>query len=170
MKALKTSEIKKFRNELYEKQGKCDVLKIDIPNEKKVLDHIHSEHKYYPQQGYCRGVIHSDINVLLGKIENQWNRTSKDLKDNFELDEILILLSDYIKKHKHKEDLIIHPREVKIKTIMKSKYNKLMKLFNEKYPNKKFPAFPKSKKLTKPLESISKEFNFSLYKEESKED
>ena len=163
---LKRSEIKQYRDELYKKQGnKCDILNIDISPDKRVLDHIHSEHKYYPQTGYCRGVIHSDINVLLGKIENQWNRTSKELKEQFELDEVLILIANYIKKHKYKKDIVIHPREYKPKKIMKSKYNKLKKLFLEKYPNKKFPEFPKSGKLTKDLEKISKEFNFNLYKE-----
>ena len=167
MKILKQSELKEYRNFLYKKQGnKCDALNVEIPENKRVLDHIHSEHKYYPKTGYCRGVIHSDINVLLGKIENQWNRVSKDLKENFELDEVLILLANYIRKHKFKEDIIIHPKEKpKEKQIMKSKYNKLKKLFEEKYPGKKFPNFPKSKKLTKPLEKISKEFNFNLYKD-----
>jgi hypothetical protein len=124
MKILKKNEIKEFREELYKKQGnKCDILNIDIPENKRVLDHIHSEHKYYPEQGYIRGVIHSDINVLLGKIENQWNRTSKELKEQFELDEILIMLANYIKKHKYKKEKIIHPREKpKEKKIMKSKY------------------------------------------------
>jgi len=167
MKILKKSEIKQYRNELYKKQGnKCDILQIDIPEEKRVLDHIHSEHKYYKETGYIRGVIHSDLNVLLGKIENQWNRTSKELKEQFELDEILILLANYIKKHKNKKDKIIHPREYKEPKIMKSKYNKLKKLFLEKYPNKKFPDFPKSGKMTKQLLNISKEFNFNLYKGE----
>jgi hypothetical protein len=163
---IKPNEIKKFREEIYKKQNfKCDVLNIDIEQGKQVLDHIHSEHKYYPETGYVRGVIHRDINVLLGKIENQWNRTPKELKEKFELDEILILLANYIKKHKYKDEKYIHPREYKEPKIMKSKYNKLKKLFLEKYPNKKFPEFPKSGKLTKPLEKISKEFNFNLYKE-----
>jgi hypothetical protein len=76
------------------------------------------------------------------------------------------MLSEYIKKHKYKEEKVIHPREKpKEKKIMKSKYNKLKKIFLEKYPNKKFPEFPKSGKLTKPLEKISKEFNYNLFKE-----
>lgn len=167
MKILKRNDIKFYRDKLYKLQNcKCDVLNIDIPEDKRVLDHIHSEHKYYPEQGYIRGVIHSDINVLLGKIENQWNRSSKDLKEKFELDEILIMLANYIKKHKYKKEKIIHPREYKEPKIMKSKYNKLKKLFLKKHPNKKFPEFPKSGKLTKPLEKISKEFNFNLLKEE----
>jgi hypothetical protein len=36
----------------------------------------------------------------------------------------------------------------------------------EKYPSKKFPEYPKSGKLTKPLAKIAEEFNFNLYKEE----
>ena len=166
MKKIKNSEIKKFRDELYIKQNnKCDVLKIDIPSEKRVLDHIHSDHKYYKETGYIRGVIHSEINILLGKIENQWKRTSKELKNIFELDDILCLLSEYIKKHKSKEEKILHPKEYKEPKIMKSKYNKLKKLFLEKYPNKKFPDFPKTQKLTIKLKQLSEEFKINLIKE-----
>jgi len=168
MKILKQSEVKKFRDLLYNYQNnKCEVLKVDIPNNKRVLDHIHNEHKsFYEKTGYCRGVIHSEINVLLGKIENQWLRTSKDLKDNFKLSEVLRNLADYIEKHENKsdEDIVIHPREYKEPKIMKSKYNKLKKMFEKDYI-KKFPEFPKSGKLTKELKKISEEYNFSLYKD-----
>ena len=163
---LKQKDLATFREELYKKQGaKCDILDIPLDPDKRVLDHIHSEHKYYTETGYIRGVIHRDINVLLGKIENQWNRTSKDLKEMFELDEVLIMIAKYIKKHKYKKEKIIHPREYKEPKIMKSKYNKLKKLFLEKYPDKKFPEFPKSGKLTKQLKKISEEFKINLFKE-----
>ena len=163
---LKQKDIPKIRKKIYEKQGKkCEILNIEIEPEKQVLDHIHSEHKYYPETGYIRGAIHRDINVLLGKIENQWNRTSKDLKEKFELDEVLILIAHYIKKHKNKKEKIIHPREYKEPKIMKSKYNKLKKIFLEKYPDKKFPEFPRSGKLTKQLKKISEEFKINLFKE-----
>ena len=65
----------------------------------------------------------------------------------------------------YKKEEIIHPREYKEPKIMKSKYNKLKKLFLEKYPDKKFPEFPKSGKLTKQLKKISEEFKINLFKE-----
>jgi len=166
MEILKQSKLKEKRLSLLKNQNnKCLILKDNLDENKAVLDHVHKEHKsFYENVGFIRGVIHSDVNVLLGKIENQWNRSSKDLKEKYKLSDILRNIADYIDYFEENPTNIIHPREYKEPKIMKSKYNKLKKMY-EKVSNKKFPEFPKSGKLTKALEEISKQFNFNLYKD-----
>ena len=164
---LKSSEIKEKRLSLLKEQNnKCLILKENLDENKAVLDHVHKEHKsFYTNTSFIRGVIHSDINVLLGKIENQWNRSSKEIKQNYKLSNILRNIADYIEYFEKNPTNIIHPREYKYPKIMKSKYNKLKKIYEEN-SNKKFPPFPKSGKLTKPLKEIANQFNFNLYKDE----
>lgn len=61
---LKYSEIQAFRLSMYhEQKGACPVCGHHISLDYAVLDHDHVS-------GHIRAVLHSDCNVLLGKIEN----------------------------------------------------------------------------------------------------
>jgi len=67
-------------------------------------------------------------------------------------------------KYLDQETRYIHPSAIpKPKKIKKSSFNKMVKLFNEKYPNKKSPVYPKSGKLTKKTELLFQEFRIQDY-------
>lgn len=133
---LKTSEIKKFRNRLYEKNNKiCPILKQEIPSEKAVLDHIHKQRitdDITETSGVVRNVIDRNVNVFLGKIENAYKRFIP--KNTIDLATLLRNIANYIENGALIEDNTIfsHPREngngdlIKMKRIPFSK-----KCFNE---------------------------------------
>lgn len=52
---------------LKEQKGKCLITKKPIPKGKAALDHNHKTQ-------FVRGVLHTHSNVMLGKIENAWDR------------------------------------------------------------------------------------------------
>lgn len=52
---------------LKEQKGKCLITNKTIPQGKAALDHNHKTQ-------FVRGVLHTHSNVMLGKIENAWDR------------------------------------------------------------------------------------------------
>lgn len=166
MKQLKTSDIKDIRNLILEKQNfKCAICGKDISNCDGVsLDHQHKLNK--SQQigddgaGLIRGVLCRECNVLEGKIWNNGTRY-KQFKTVMERIAWLQSLINYYSKKNYD---MIHPSEKIIKKdISKRQFNKLQKLFKEKYPKRKILEFPKSKKLTKQLEKYFNEFSINPY-------
>jgi len=166
MKFLKKSELKSFREKkLKENNFKCEICGRTIDFSEAVVDHIHSSHKSLYPETYklIRGVICSDCNILLGKIENQFLRSSKKYKEEIELENVLKKISIYIKKYKNKnnfKDQVVHPSEWKPKKIKKSSFNKFKKIIKEKF--NKNVEYPKSGKLTKQLEKLAKKINFEF--------
>lgn len=70
---LKTTEVKTFRQQQWQKQGQCCALCGDtVIEQEAVLDHDH-------KTGLLRGVLHRGCNSLLGKIENNMPRSRVDL-------------------------------------------------------------------------------------------
>lgn len=64
MQKLKSSEISQHRaSKLTEQGGRCALCMDPIEHGDAVLDHDH-------RTGYCRGVLHSGCNSMLGHIEN----------------------------------------------------------------------------------------------------
>ena len=139
---LKSSQLKALREELYKEQGNiCLILKEHTENQ--VLDHCHTK-------GTCRGVIDREINVFLGKIENNCKRYKVQPED---LPRILRNIADYLEKD-HLP--LIHPTEApKIPKLKKASYNKLKKEYKGKA---KFPEYPKTGKITKVLEKLFAEY------------
>ena len=159
MKQLKQSELKNYR--LSKLPKKCSITEIELNEKNSVVDHIHGSHKsIFPETNkLIRDVIHFEVNTLIGKIENQYLRISKELKE-IPLSDLLRNIADYIEKYSKIEnynELLIHPSEWKPKKIKKSWFNKLKKEVKEKY-NKEI-NYPKSGKLTKEVKKYSELLN-----------
>jgi len=166
---LKNSQLKEFREKkLQGNDFKCEICGRTIDFSEAVVDHIHGSHKsMYPETNkLIRGVICSDCNVILGKIENQFLRSSKKYKEKIDLENVLKNISIYINKYKNKNNFkeqLVHPSEWKPKKIKKSSFNKFKKLVKEKF--NKNVEYPKSGKVTKQLKILSEkiEFKFEYY-------
>ena len=73
MMKLKTTEVKTFRQQQWQRQGHCCALcQEPVLADEAVLDHDH-------KTGALRGVLHRGCNSLLGKIENNMPRSRVDL-------------------------------------------------------------------------------------------
>lgn len=147
---LKSSDILKLKKELHEAQGnKCPILDHEFPLEEMVIDHIHkrrrSDEPGFENGGLVRGAINRYVNIVLGKIENSWRRTSLETQ-GYSLPDTLRRMADFLEQ----EPLpYIHPTEkVPEKRFKKSCYNKLKKVCP------KCPDYPKSGKLSKALEKL----------------
>jgi hypothetical protein len=133
---------KKILNE--DQDGKC--LICGNPPTRPCLDHHHK--KKVKGTGKIRGVLCSNCNVFLAKIENNCRRyaISHDA-----LPDVLRNIADYLEKEQYN---MIHPSDVPL--LKKSSYNALKRAYNGK---KKFPAYPRSKKMTKALEALFEAYN-----------
>jgi len=148
IKQLKSKDIPPLRERLLKLQGGfCPICrkKIDRP----VLDHEHK--RKLKGSGLIRGVLCSTCNSFLGKIENSCKRYRITLQD---LPNVLRRIADYIE-----QDHLpyMHPSEMPKKPkLTKRSYNKLKTAYTKFLKHKnvrgtKFPAYPKSGYLTKPL-------------------
>lgn len=161
---LKQNDLNPLKEKWAEEQNFiCPILKKEIPLEKLVIDHLHklkSEEPGLNGKGCCRGAIDFRANALEGKITNNFKRLG--LEKDIKLPEFLRNLADYLENnHLSDEILFIHPTEVtREPNLSKRSYNKLKKLYNGKA---KFPEFPSSGKLTKPLEKLFKEYNIEPF-------
>jgi hypothetical protein len=166
LKIIKQTELYAKRLELYKKQkGICFICKKKVRFEKTVLDH---QHKHLKSEvlgvggvGQIRGVLCSQCNSWEGKIANSFIRYGLHKMD-ITITDLLINLADYLEMDKLP---LIHHTEVKKKIVSKANYNKLKKVCtnNPDVFKKKFPEYPKSKKLTKALSILFKEFNIDPY-------
>jgi hypothetical protein len=148
---LKTTDIPVFRKKLLKAQhGVCAIC--GQSSTRFCLDHEHK--KRLKGSGQIRGVVCSNCNVFLGKSENNCVRYAIGLK---QLPIRLRQMADYLEKP-HLPYL--HPSEApKPQKLMKKSYNKLQTLYKKNPVRTTFPAFPKSGKLTKPLEHLFKHYN-----------
>lgn len=169
LKQLKKSDITTIRNDILKKQnGLCAISKVKITDETGYsLDH---QHKFLRETngedgaGCIRGVLSRNMNVLEGKI---WNNTSRYLKPK-NVQERIDFLKSLVAYYEQGTYDLIHPDEkVKEKILSKKNYNKLKKAYSldiEKgIKKRKFPEYPKSKKATKALILLFKEYNIDLY-------
>lgn len=155
-KQLKQKDLAPLREKLHKQQNlTCPVLGLPFNLSDMVIDHQHRT-KAEPigenGAGLVRGCIQFQANSLEGKIWNAWKRYGLNKMD-VELPEFLRNLADY-----YERDCLplIHPSEKpKEPKLSKACYNKLVKAM--KGSRKKCPPFPKSGKLTKPLERLFKQ-------------
>lgn len=164
LKILTQTEIFNKRLELYKKQkGICFVCKRKVPFDKTVLDHQHkllkSDEIGKNGTGLIRGVLCFQCNSWEGKIFNAYRRYGLH-KMKRDIPTLLRNLADYLEQEKYP---FIHPKEIKKKIVSKSNYNKLKKAYREEGHIKKFPEYPKSKKITKALKVLFEEFNINPY-------
>lgn len=143
-------DIPELTKKLLEKQkNKCHICKNEI--KRPCLDHSHT--KRIKGTGKIRGVLCSNCNVFLAKMENNCVRYGIPIKD---LSSILVNASYYLQRP-HLDYL--HPSEAPKKPILKqSSYNKLKKLATSK-AIKKIPPYPRSGHLTKPLAELYNKVN-----------
>ena len=157
LRQLKSNEIASTRDEILKEQnGKCSLCNNTITETTGVsLDHQHKTLKEtigVDGAGLIRGVLCRSCNVLEGKI---WNNTSRYLQSK-NVNERIKFLESLISYYQQENYPLVHPSEKeKEKKVSKRNYNKLKKVYTQKA---KFPEYPKSGKLTKPLEKL-----FSVY-------
>lgn len=108
-----TKEVAETRKKLYEEQGGIDKL-TGIPLEYKdsVTDHDHKTQ-------YVRGIIHRQVNAVVGKVENMYIRYIK-WWCSIPLPELLRKIADYLELPQDKR--YVHPSWLKA---CQSKFNAL---------------------------------------------
>ena len=157
---LKTKDIPLIRKQILEEQGyKCPLCgKTISENDRITLDHQHkyrkSDENGVDGNGLVRGVLCSDCNVTEGKLHNAMarflNQPTKEQRIEW--------LENLIKYYKKEPYPYVHPTEVeKPKQLSKRNFNKLNKLCDGKL------EFPKSGKMTKPLQKLYEEFEIEPY-------
>ena len=160
MQQLKQSDLAPLREKLHKEQDEtCPILKQKFPVEEMVIDHQHkksSDPIGLDGGGLVRGCIHNQANVIEGKITNTYKRYG--LHKFIELPELLRNIADYLEQ----ENLpYVHPSErEKTPKLKKRSYNALKKVYTGKA---KFPAYPRSGKLTAPLRRIYEKYRRSYF-------
>ena len=94
MKYIKQSDLKQFREDNCPSQ--CPIIEVSNPS--WVVDHDH-------YSGQIRGVISSEGNTYLGRVENAFNRMSFTAR-KVGLPEMLRNIADYLTK---KDTNLLHP-------------------------------------------------------------
>lgn len=167
---MKQKDIRILREKLWLKNNKkCPVLNKEIPFEDTQLDHQHKtkSEEFSPEKGVIRQCLDFRTNAILGKLENSIKRTGLHKMEDFNIQEFLRNAQDYFEQGQYTDEdgnYYIHPREVpKEPNVSKRNYNRLKKLYLLEGRKKKFPEYPKSKKLTKPLEQLFEEFRITPF-------
>lgn len=155
MQQLTQSNVQQLRDELLAAQGGVCLIS-GKPPQRPVLDHQHK--KGLGGTGLCRGVIDSNINVFLGKIENNCKRYGISLE---ELPNILRSIANYLEQP-HLP--YMHPSEKPKKPkLMKSSYNKLSSAVlkgGDAKDIKKIP--PYNGNVTKVMIALAEKYNVEL--------
>jgi len=162
---MKFSDIKPLKEKLWLlNDKKCPLLGIEVPLEKCVLDHIHKlkSEDYSEQKGTIRNCIEFRANALEGKIINSWKRYfgTDEINHSISLPVFLRNLADYLEKGAFNDEdkYYVHPNEVpKTPKIGKREFQKINKIYQEKYPKRKPLEYPSSGKWTKQLLALKKE-------------
>lgn len=164
---MKSTDIKKLKEKLHDQNnGVCPLLGISVSSDKMALDHIHKLKSELPseQKGTIRNAIEFRANAMEGKITNNWKRYfgADESKHPITLPDFLRNLAEYLEAGAYQDNdgnFYIHPTEVpKEPKLGKREFNKIAKLFSEKYPKRKALVYPKSSKWTKQLKELKDEF------------
>jgi len=130
-----------LRESILEKQGGVCAI-CHLPPKRPVLDHDHQ--KKVKGSSFCRGVVCSNCNLFLAKIENNAGRfgITRD-----ELSTILREIADY---HEAEQTTFIHPTEKpRSKTLGKQLFNKIKKEYTLRYPKRKPLEYPQMRGVKK---------------------
>jgi hypothetical protein len=157
-KEITHAELKKLRLKQFLNQKKiCPILKQEIDYKKAVFDHKHKTKKEKigkDGNGLLRGVIHSQVNVIEGKIVRLYKRYG--LNKFIPLPELLRNIADYIENPPMKPEFI-HPNEREFEKLTKREFNLICKHYFELFPRrKKKPEYPKNGKKNKEFKGILK--------------
>lgn len=155
-------DIKILKEKLWlENNKKCPVLNEEVDIEFIALDHIHKKRKNdipnLENGGIIRQNLTTEINIILGKIENSFVRTGLN-KHGYSLPNILRGLADYLEQGPYQDEdgnYYVHPSEViKNPKLTKDSYSRLLKELKKINYINKIPEYPKSQMLTQPLEKL----------------
>lgn len=170
---MKTADIRILKEKIWlANEKKCPVLGFEISLDKMALDHAHKrkDEEYATDKGVIREALDFRSNAVLGKLENSIKRTGLDKMENFNISTFLRNAADYFEKGSYTEVIegeltyFVHPKEVKKEPkCSKKNYNKLAKLYKEANLKAKFPNYPTTGKLTKPLQILFEKFNISPF-------
>ena len=117
MPKLKYSEIKATRESMYRKQkGVCLLCGHKIVADYAVLDHCH-------HTGFVRAVIHSDCNILLGKVENYTSRNGKRMQTEKRVEGALENMYAYMSADY--TDNPLHPKHMTANDKLRRKYTRI---------------------------------------------
>ena len=111
---------------LKEQNGKCLITKRVIPKGKAALDHNHKTQ-------FVRGVLHTHSNVMLGKVENAWDRYMVWWCP-VSLPEFLRGTADFLEREQPKD--YVHPAfvkrlEIEFKKLKEPKKNSLLSKYTD---------------------------------------
>lgn len=167
---MKTKDIKPLKEIIWEGNSrKCPVLDIEIPLEKMVLDHAHkrNDEEYSETKGIIRTALDFRVNATLGKLENSLVRTGLNKSPGFDIGTFLRNAADYFESGAYRDNegnMFVHPNEVRRDPdVSKRNYKRLKKLYFGEDNKAKFPGYPKSGKLTKPLEKLFIRYDISPF-------
>ena len=157
LKQLKAKDVKALKEKWHEEQGGiCPLFGKKYPPESMTLDHKHKLKSELPDEdgkGLCRGVIHRQANSIEGRIANAFKRDGGDKHTDI-ISYLENLIAFYKSNKIHTDEKYIHPsEEPKAPKLMKSSYNKLVKLVAGK---QKIPKF--SGKYTKGLQKLYEKY------------
>lgn len=151
-KQLKQKDVKEVREQiLKENNFICPICTLPLDPKDAALDHDH-------QTGFVRGTICKKCNSLEGVWRSRVIRLG--LKDTIPFEELLLNMYKYLTQDQTE---YIHPSHMpKPRKLMKSSYNELKREIEHcnKYLKRpvKVPPYPKSKRLTKRLGELFKQF------------
>jgi hypothetical protein len=157
LRQLKQKDLKALKEKWYNEQnGICPLFCQKYPIEEVTLDHSHaikSDKLGENGKGLCRGVIHFQANSIEGKITNAFKRYGGD--KHIDIISYLRNLANYLEHNKiHSDEKYIHPsEEPKAPKLMKSSYNKLLKVVGDK---QKVPEY--NGKFTKPIQKLFEKY------------
>lgn len=167
---MKNKDIKNLRKKIWmQNDKKCPVLNKEIPFKDTALDHNHKTmtEDFQPDKGTIRTTLDFRVNSCLGKLENSVKRMGLDKDPDFDLPTFLRNQADYFEAGQYVDEdgmMYLHPRELpREPDVSKRNYNRLKKLYTESGAKRKFPDYPKSKKLTKPLKELFDLFDIPPY-------
>jgi len=153
---LKHKQIKEVRENILEEQGGiCPLCNYKIDSSDAALDHQHRtkfETVGVDGAGLCRGVLHKTCNSLEGQMLSKFKRSGVK---GVTFPQYLRNLADYLEKKNYN---LIHPSEIQTEKFSKRLFNKLLKLYIKKYPNRKPIEYPKTGNLTKKMSDLLEEF------------
>lgn len=154
---LKNKDIAGLRNKILKEQhGICAICE-KVPDV-ATLDHEHK--KRFGGSGLIRGVLCRSCNSVEGKIVNALKRFGIKIT---EMPNWLRSLAKYLEKGAYVDEnrnTYLHPTEEAVVKITKTKFNKLMNEYVNKYPRRQKLKYPKGGKATQRIKEIMREFKY----------
>lgn len=149
---MRAKDVPVLRASILELQGgSCSICGVTLIDESAwCLDHHHQ--KKVKGTGQIRGVLCRGCNVFLAKIENNAVRCG------ISQDRIPAILRGALRYFEAEQYPYLHPTEkAKEPKLTKTSYNKLLKHMKAQ-GYRKFPTYPKSGKVTVPLQKLFTQF------------